>query len=180
MYLHFAHVEYILSSMSVYDFLAPLALVLAIAVNSVAVFLHRKKNIYRYFGKNAWAAHQVLISIFWGLAVLAGFGLIGSKFQFTPPLLLLILGLIVMCSAVGLFVVAVKQIGAQGLGNGNFFGVATRKLGGVYKYYSNPIYASYVMWYVGLFLATGKWTFIVLAAISLIGLSIESIVEKPE
>lgn len=163
--------------MNIYDYFAIAALTLAIIVNTLTVYLQRTRDIYKRFGKRAWMVHQIILTLFWGLAVLAGFGLGGSNFSIdrTFPLV----GFSIMMGAVLLFAAALKQVGSQGLGNGNFFGKPVKKLGGVYKLINDPMYFSYFFWYLGLALTTGKITFFIMAGIVVVGLiGVESRLES--
>jgi len=171
-----------MGSTGFYDYLAIGTLVLAILVNTLTVYSHRRWGIYARFGQRAWAVHQLVLTMFWGLAVAAGFLLQRSEFVLERQYP--VFGGLIMIAAIVLFAAAIKQIGAQGLGNGNFFGQPVRKLRGVYLWMENPIYISYVMWYAGLMAATAHITFGIMSLISVIGLlgiesKIESINNRP-
>ncbi|GAC1387419.1 MAG: hypothetical protein NVS1B7_1220 [Candidatus Saccharimonadales bacterium] len=164
--------------MNGWDYCALIALPAAIAVNAISVYLQKSRNFYtKKFADHAWLVHRIIISIFWGLAVLAGFGLAYSPWKYSKTNVPL--GALLMTVAVVLFVLAIKQIGSQALGNGNFFGQKLRNLGGIYRYLKNPIYLSYAVWYVGLTFVTQKKTFLLMALIVIIGLRVETYVEQP-
>jgi len=159
-----------------YDAFALVALIFAIGVNTLAVYLQKRKRIYDRFGKHALLIHSVVISFFWGVFVLSEFLLMRSDWiTVAYPLAgvaTMLLGLMVFCAAL-------RQIGSGALGNSNFFGGEIKRLSGIYRYVNEPIYTSYVIWFLGLGLVTGRIGFYVIAAVAAIGLyGIESKVEE--
>lgn len=163
--------------MTSYDYLAYLLLIAAIGVNSMSVYAQRRWKVYDRFGKNALTVHSVIIGLFWALFIGSEFLLSQSSWRLDEPNRLI--GLTVMGVALSLFVAAMRQIGAGGLGNSNFFGGGIKKLRGVYLYLYDPIYWSYSLWFLGLAYVTGQKGFFVITIISVIGLiGIESRVER--
>lgn len=153
--------------MSLYDCLAIGLLVLAIGVNSVSVYLQKSRHIYKRFGSNALKVHSAIISFFWLLFIGSEFLVSRSSWSQTAyP----ILGLTIMAVALIIFVAAFRQVGLQGLGNGNFFGHATRRLKGIYRFMPEPMYLSYVIWFMGLGMLTGQKAFFLIALVAFVGL----------
>jgi len=164
--------------MTKFDYFAIAALVLAIGINSLTVYLHKKYRVYDRFGHNALTVHSTLISIFWGGFIATEF--LASKSTWRTALAYPVLGWLIMAVALTIFILALRQIGYRALANGNFFGQPLRALGGIYKMVPEPIYVSYSLWYAGIGLVTSLKVFFVLAIVSLIGLvGLEAWVERP-
>lgn len=163
---------------TIYDYVAATALIVAIGVNSLSVYLQKTRRIYDRFGARAFDRHRMLITFFWGLFIVSEFMLTRSSWRLGQTYVPL--GLLFMASGLVVFVAAIRQIGFPALANGNFFGYPLRKLKGIYLYTSNPIYWSYVLWFTGLGFVTSLKSFFVFAALSIIGLiGIESKIETP-
>ncbi len=163
--------------MTFYDFLSAGALILAIGVNTITIYLQKTRGLYDRFGKNAGRVHGIIISIFWGLFIISEFLISNSSWRIAESYA--VVGALVMSLALVIFIAAIKQIGFQALGNGNFFGSPTRKLKGVYNYIPEPIYVSYTVWFLGIGLITAQKGFFVLAILSIVGLiGVESRVEQ--
>jgi protein-S-isoprenylcysteine O-methyltransferase Ste14 len=161
-----------------YDYIAIAALIFTILFNSAAVYLQKTKQIYSRFGVSAFTVHSVLISIPW--AVFIGTEFLANKstwrLEHTHP----VAGYLIMAVALILFIAAIRQIGANALGNGFFFGHPLRNLKGIYSFIREPIYWSYTIWFAGIGLVTSLKVFFVFSAISIIGLiGFESWIERP-
>ncbi len=153
-------------------------LLLTIAVNSLAVYLQKTRQVYNRFGTHGYAVHTVIISVFWGAFIITEF--IANKTTWRFGHNYVVPGLLIMALALALFAAAFQQIGSSALSNGNFFGRPLRQLRGVYTYIREPMYVSYVIWFLGLCLLTSMKVFLVYAAITLVGLvGLESYVERP-
>ena len=163
--------------MTLYDYLAVAALILAIGVNSLSVYLQKTKGIYDRFGRKALLVHGSIVTVAWGIFIITEFTLVNSSWKLVRVYPLL--GLLTMGTALCLFILAVRQIGRRALVNGNFFGQPVRRLNGIYRFIRNPIYWSYVLWFIGLGLLTGLKGFFLIAVIAVIGLiGIESRIER--
>lgn len=90
-----------------------------------------------------------------------------------------ILGVVLVATAIVLFIAAIKTIGSGALVNSNFLKPQQKVTGGVYRYFKNPIYDSYALFFLGFGLIYSNWGYIVLSALVwLLLICIESRVEK--
>ena len=162
--------------MDTYDFVVVGLLLGAILVNSISVYAQKHHGLYHGFGRRAWSAHKIVLSIVWGTWLVSLIGLQYSEFRLDSSYNLLGIGLLLYAG----FVLhsALSQIGVQALSNGNFFGRELRKLGGIYNYMNDPIYHSYVVALLGLGLLTGVATFLVCGVVAYFGFMFESAVER--
>jgi len=160
-----------------YFVLTSIIFVLAITVNSLSVFLQKRYRLYDKF-HHGWMIHSLIILPFWLL-----FTILVSQLDshYTAPFDLPILtwlgyGLITM--SIVMFTFAIREVGSQALVNGNFFGKGKMVNSGIYRFLKNPIYDSYMLFFVGLGFSFSNAAFFFLAVISYIGLNaIESRVE---
>ncbi len=161
-----------------YDILAIAFLIIAIGTNSCSVYLQKRYRYYDKFGRNGYAIHSVVISIAWGSFVLTEFLAANSSWRLDNAYP--VLGYAIMLVALVIFILAFKQIGIHGLGNGNFFGRPLRRLGGIYKNIPEPIYVSYSLWFLGIAFVSYLKVFFLLTIVGFIGLIfIEARVERP-
>ncbi len=164
--------------MTKYDYLACLALVLAILINSLSVYLQRSRQLYKRFGHAGYAVHTTLISLAWGLFLVTEF--LASRTTWRTAHSYPVAGLAIVILAVFLFLAAIKEIGTSALSNGNFFGRPVRKLAGIYRYIASPIYWSYAVCFLGLAALTGMKVFLVSTVLAVVGLvGFESWIERP-
>lgn len=162
--------------MNVVDYMAAIALVKAIGVNSLLVYLQKTRHIYKPL-KHGWRVHKIVISFFWGLFIASCFRIPMSDWRFEESYELFGGFCIILAGIV--FTLAIREIGVQALTNGNFFGKPKRKLGGIYRILPETIYISYVIGLLGLGLITAQIGFFVLAILAAIGLiGIESRIEN--
>ena len=162
----------------IYDALTISLLVVAIGANSLSVYVQKRYGYYTKFGDKAYTIHSVVILVAWGIFIVSEFvaALSSWRLESTYPLI----GYGIMITALTIFILALRQIGIHGLGNGNFFGKPVRKLGGIYKIIPEPIYVSYSLWFLGIGFATSLKVFFVLAFASFVGLVlVEARVERP-
>jgi len=141
--------------------------------------MQKRYKYYDKFGKDGYAIHSVVVSVAWGLFVVTEFLAARSTWRLDSSYP--VLGYATMLVALVIFVLALKQIGIHGLGNGNFFGKPLQQLGGIYNYLPEPIYISYCLWFLGIAFASSLKVFFVLALVGFIGLIfIEARIERPE
>ena len=164
--------------MTFYDYLSCVVFILTIAINSLLVYFQKTRQIYNRFGKRAFLVHSLVLTLVWGGFIFTEFLTANSSWRFADKypgagLLFLSLGL-------SMYLLAIKEIGGNAMGNGYFFGYPLRKLGGIYRFIKEPIYWSYAVWFAGWALFTGQKVFLLYVIISIIGLiGIESRVERP-
>lgn len=154
--------------MTYLDIIPIVALILAIAVNTLAVYLQKTRRIYTIFKDKALFIHAVTISVFWGVFLLSLIFAAQSKWRLddTYPLT----GWVLILLAAGIWILAIRQIGSGGLINANFFGRPTQELTGIYRIVNDPIYVSYSVVLLGYGLITGLVVGFVLSTIMAIGL----------
>ena len=166
-----------------YFVLTSIIFVLAITVNSLSVFLQKQHSVYDKF-HHGWMLHSLIILPFWLL-----FTILVSQLNrhyivsFDLPVSTWFgYGLIMMGTV--MFTFAVREVGSQALVNGNFFGKGKIVNSGIYRFLKNPIYDSYVLFFLGLGFSLSNAAFFFFAVMSYIGLNIiesrvEVIREKP-
>jgi protein-S-isoprenylcysteine O-methyltransferase Ste14 len=164
--------------MDAYTFWAIFTLVLAISVNSSLVYVQKKHNLLtRKFGKHALNVHSLMLTIVWGIFIIVANQLTKSDWRLDSSYT--IVGTAIIAISVIIFVLALWQIGTDGLINANFFGATTKKLKGIYNYLPEPIYASYVLLLFGIGLQTSIKGYFLLSILALVGLyGVEARVES--
>lgn len=151
--------------------------ILAILVNSSAVYLQKRHEVYDRFGKNAHRVHAGIISIFWSLFIIL---YVWLETQTTAGVTYqnVLFGDLLKLISLIIFYFSVKQIGIGSLTNKDLFIKKRKKLGGIYHYVHEPMYTSYTLFILGSAFGTGIVGFYYLSLISLLGLQIiESRVE---
>src|ERR1700759_3482402 len=129
------------------------ALVAAIAVNCLAVHAQKRHRLYdRWFGRRAWSAHIALLVVIWGAAIAAIVVLVvvGPEVSWPLPPWVRPLGLVVSVAASVIFALAIRELGAQALFNGNFFGHRRFSDASIYRVLSDPMYVAYTLSFVSL------------------------------
>ncbi|MBI2588910.1 hypothetical protein HYW35_01740 [Candidatus Saccharibacteria bacterium] len=159
----------------IYFILTCLVFALAVAINSVSVYAQRR---YKYYNRwqNGWLIHSAVIVPAW-IAFIYLFvslnGHYGINFYLLP-----IVGYVLLLMAFGVFMMALHEIGVQSLTNGNLFGRGKISHKGIYKILKDPIYDSYLLWFIGMSFVYGNAAYLILMLESYIGLNlIESRVE---
>lgn len=164
--------------------LAIAALVVAIAVNCAAVWAQKRRRFYdRRFGRHAWTAHIVLLVVVWGAAVAAivALVLVGPELRWPLPTWVRLPGLAIGVIATTVFGLAIRQLGAQSLFNGNFFGHGRPySHHGMYALLADPMYDAYTLSFVALALREADAVYLLLALVALVGFKIEARVERVE
>ncbi|HEY2220637.1 methyltransferase [Actinomycetospora sp.] len=164
--------------------LAIAALASAIAVNCVAVWAQKRHRAYDRLGRWAWPAHIALLVVVWGGAVLAIVLLVlhGPEIRWPLPSWVRWPGLVLGLIATMVFGQGIRQLGAQSLFNGNFFGHGrpfTRE--GIYEWLDDPMYVAYTATFVALAMRQADAIYLLLAVVSAVGLNlVESRVERFE
>jgi protein-S-isoprenylcysteine O-methyltransferase Ste14 len=156
------------------------ALVVAVAINSTSVYIQKQYKFYtRTFGSNGQIIHSFIIVPFWIIFIIFASQLqLNLLFQYTFTNLWIV-GLLLLLTAVSLFVSAIKIIGNGALTNSNFFTPQKKVISGVYRYFKNPMYDSYALFFLGLGLIFSNWSYIILSVLVWILLNcIESKVEN--
>lgn len=152
------------------------AFILAITVNSTSVYLQKHRGIYTRC-KHGMYVHGLVITPAWILFVLLLSGLNRHNTVNIPHTG--VAGPFFVFIAILLFVAAISKIGTQALLNGNFFQKVEIVNTGMYRYVKNPIYDSYALLFIGLGLTLHNGSFLIIAAVSLLGLNcIESKIEQ--
>lgn len=160
------------------------ALVVAIAVNCAAVWAQKRHRFYdRRFGRYAWPAHIALLVVVWGGAVALIVVLVyaGPEVSWPLPQWVRLPGLAVGVVATTIFGIAIRQLGAQALFNGNFFGHGRPfNRHGMYALLADPMYASYTLSFVAVALREADAVYFLLALVSFVGFKVEAWVERVE
>lgn len=155
--------------------LAIAALVVAIAVNCVAVWAQKHHRAYDRLGRWAWPAHIALLVLAWGGAVAAIVALVrvGPGLSWPLPAWVRLPGLALGVVATTVFGLAVRQLGVQSLFNGNFFGRGRPFTHvGVYAWFADPMYVAYTASFVALALREADAVYLLLAVVSYVGLNV--------
>jgi protein-S-isoprenylcysteine O-methyltransferase Ste14 len=164
--------------------LAITALVVAIAVNCAAVWAQKRHRFYdRRFGRYAWPAHIALLVLVWGAAIAAIVALVvvGPEPSWPLPHWVRLPGLAVGVVATTIFGLAIRQLGAQALFNGNFFGHGRPySHAGMYALLADPMYVGYTLSFVALALREADGVYLLLAAVSYVGFKVEAWFERVE
>lgn len=161
-------------------YIACVALVVAVSINSTSVYVQKRHKFYtRRFGANDQIIHSLAILPFWIVFVVLASQLQASQLLYYEFINLRIVGVFLAIAAIALFVGAIKIIGSGALVNSNFFKPQKKVSSGVYRYFKNPIYDSYAILFLSLGLIYDNWGYIVLSALVwLLLICIESKVEK--
>ncbi|WP_343576959.1 methyltransferase [Mycobacterium sp.] len=152
------------------------SLLLAVLVNSCSVYMQRRRGVYDKF-RHGQLVHAVIILPFWLL-----FGFLASTLNMhykLPGVSLPGLGYVLAVSAAVIFIAAVYILGPGSLINSNFFRPGAAASRGIYRYFKNPIYDSYWVFFLALGFVTSNSAFFIIAGLSFIGLNvIESRIER--
>lgn len=158
------------------------SLAVAITVNCVAVHAQKRHRFYDRFGRWDWTAHIVLLVVAWGAAIglMTAMGIAGPEVSWPMPTWVRPLGLVVGIAASVIFGLAIRELGAQALFNGNFFGRGRPfNRASIYRLMADPMYVAYTLTFVGLAFRFADAVWFLFAAISAVGLNVvESRVER--
>lgn len=164
--------------------IAILALAVAIAVNSVAVWAQKRHRFYdRYFGRYAWPAHIALLVLVWGatIALVVVLVVVGPEPSVPLPQWVRLPGLAVGVIATTIFGLAIRQLGAQALFNGNFFGRGRPfNRHGMYALLRDPMYDAYTLSFLALALREADAIYLLFVVVSWVGFKLEAWAERYE
>ncbi len=146
--------------------LALLAFAVAVIVNTTSVELQQRHRwLTRWFGPKDWYVHLALIApgYLWFFRALKDLGgtvrwpLPAAWQRFNQP---------VLAASTLLWLEAYRQLGLAGMLNRNFFsGGSTRAVrGGMFRWFRDPVYVSYVLAFVGWALRRRNAVYLLLAA----------------
>ncbi|GAC1652970.1 MAG: hypothetical protein NVS4B6_29450 [Mycobacterium sp.] len=149
----------------------------ATGINSGSVYAQKHFQFYDRWRHNGWLLHSLVILPFWAIVIYLLMNLNSHyllRFRTVP-----IVGYVFFALATLLFVLALHEIGWHSLLNGTWFGRGSISHAGIFNFFKNPIYDSYLLSFIGAALAGGNVAYFVIALESYIGLNIiESRVEK--
>jgi len=154
------------------DLIAYISIVLflvALAVNSLAVYFQKKNLIYDKYFSDGHKAHCTILGTVWTpfLFSVVWLGFSGPSLSKYP-----LIGWPIFLVATVLFCLSYRQIGIDGVTNKDIFTNERKELGGVYRYVPGPMYLSYTLLFFGWGVISGVTGFYLLSIVSVLGLQI--------
>jgi protein-S-isoprenylcysteine O-methyltransferase Ste14 len=159
------------------DIMLSSSIIAATFLQALSILVHKKYGIYDVFigKKYAFIVHAALISLAWlqvaGITVYAYF----SQWRI---LSVPVVGMLVCCMSVFLFIRAIKEVGVGALWNKSLFGGRRVETGAAYRTFKHPMYLAFIGVYVGIALIFGRGGYYVAAGTLVPCLFLLSLVEK--